>query len=152
MSNKAISIYAEALKRQQEEETKQPPSPMPRSRAHVVAYARKEPTQQGNKATRNLVEKEPAKDAAREAALEPDLPTKPELYRKQTFEFSEAELEFLEEAKTTCRRRFGFRVAKNEMVRTALEFLAKDFRVNQETSFLVRKFAGKEPGRRIWNR
>ena len=152
MSNKAISVYAEALKRQQEEEAKQQPSPSPATRTHVVTHARGEPTRQGNKETRNLVKKEAGKEGAQEASLEPDLPTKPELYRKQTFEFSEAELEFLEDAKTTCRRRFGFHVTKNEIARTALELLAKDFQTNKETSFLVRKFTGNEPRRRLWNR
>ena len=152
MSNKAISVYAEGLKRQREEEEKQQISPPSSSRVPVVTYAQKEPSQQGNKQTRKLVGNEVGKTATQETALEPDLPTQPELYRKQTFELGEVELNFLEDAKTACRQSFRFRMTKNEIVRTALEFLAKDFLANKQTSFLVRKFAGKEPSQQPWNK
>lgn len=95
---------------------------------------------QGNKETRKLAEKQGNK----EACLEPDPPIRLNYYRKQTFEFADNELDFLDEAKLEVRRNFGFRVTKNEIMRTALEFLEKDFHENKETSFLVRKFTGKQ--------
>ena len=73
--------------------------------------------------------------------MQPDVPDIPEFYRKQTFELSEAELDFLDEAKLVCKRKYKFRVTKNELVRAALELLTKDFETHKETSFLVRKFA-----------
>ena len=75
--------------------------------------------------------------------MQPDPPDKPDFYRKQTFAFVEDELDFLDEAKLDCRRQYEVRITKNEIVRTALEFLRKDFHKNKETSFLVRKFARK---------
>ena len=101
------------------------------------------PTNQGNKETRKLPSKQTRKPGSQEVYLEPDAPNKPEFYRKQTFEFSESELDFLDEAKLKCKKRYGFRVTKAEIVRTALEFLGKDFQGNKETSFLARKFTGK---------
>ena len=73
--------------------------------------------------------------------FEPDPPRKQRLYRKQTFELSKEELEFLEEAKFQLRE---LEVTKNEIVRTALELLTKDYQGNKETSFLVRKFTNKQ--------
>jgi hypothetical protein len=77
----------------------------------------------------------------RPIAFEPDVPRRHRLGRKQTFEFSKGELDFLDETKFQLRE---LGVTKNEIVRTALELLAKDYVANKETSFLVRKFAGEQ--------
>ena len=102
---------------------------------------KKDTSQQGSKETRKRVSKQTITLKSKRVLLQPDLPDNPEFYRKQTFEFSEGELDFLDEAKLTCKRKYRFRVTKNELVRTALEMLSKDFEQNKETSFLVRKFA-----------
>jgi hypothetical protein len=85
------------------------------------------------------------KPPRRPIAFEPDVPRRRRLGRKQTFEFNKRELDFLDEVKFQLRE---LGVTKNEIVRTALELLAKDYEANKETSFLVRKFA-EEPGNKL---
>jgi hypothetical protein len=99
---------------------------------------------QTNKETRKLASKQPYQEPTQENSLQPSGPIKPEFYRKQTFEFTKDDMYFLDDAKLACKRRYGFRTTKNDIVRTALEFLKKDLETNKETSFLVRKFTGKE--------
>ncbi len=72
--------------------------------------------------------------------INPDLPHRQRMYRKQTFEFSQADLDFMDLIKFELR---ASSVTKNAIVRTGLEALRKDYQANKETSFLVRKFAGK---------
>jgi hypothetical protein len=79
---------------------------------------------------------------ARPVPFEPDAPRKQLLRRKQTFELSQGELDFLDEVKFQLRE---LDVTKNEVIRTALELLSKDYQANKETSFLVRKFIGNKP-------
>ena len=99
---------------------------------------------QENKETRKQASKQPRKEVTQEESLQPSRPHKPEFYRKQTFEFTEDDLYFLDDAKMACKRQYGFRITKNDIVRTAFEFLKKDLETNKETSFLVRKFTRKE--------
>jgi hypothetical protein len=79
---------------------------------------------------------------ARPVPFEPEAPRRQLLRRKQTFELSKGELDFLDEVKFQLRE---LSVTKNEVIRTALELLAKDYQANKETSFLVRKFIGNKP-------
>ncbi len=79
---------------------------------------------------------------ARPVPFEPEAPRRQLLRRKQTFEFSKGELDFLDEVKFQLRE---LGVTKNEVIRTALELLSKDYQANKETSFLVRKFIGNKP-------
>jgi hypothetical protein len=78
---------------------------------------------------------------ARQIPFEPEAPRRQLLRRKQTFELSQGELDFLDEVKFQLRE---LGVTKNEVIRTALELLAKDYQTNKETSFLVRKFIGNK--------
>ena len=98
----------------------------------------------------NLGSKETSKQPAQEGsvsppppvitpiALTPDPPQKHALTRKQTFEFTKAELEFLTEMKFQLR---DLGVTKNEIVQTGLELVAKDYAANHAASYLLRKFA-----------
>ena len=61
--------------------------------------------------------------------------------RKQTFELTRAELDFMDKAKFELR---ALGVTKNEMVLTGLELLAKDYNANRKRSYLYRKFASRE--------
>jgi hypothetical protein len=104
----------------------------------------KSPRNLGNKET----SKQPSKEASVPAApplpsptpipLIPDPPSKQNLTRKQTFEFTKKELDFMAEIKFQLRH---LGVTKNELVQTGLELLAKDYAANKEQSYLVRKFA-----------
>ena len=78
---------------------------------------------------------------ARLVPFEPEAPRRQLLRRKQTFELSKGELDFLDEVKFQLRE---LGVTKNEVIRTGLELLAKDYQANKETSFLVRKFIGNK--------
>ena len=98
---------------------------------------------QGTQETRKQVSQEAKKNTSHPAYLEPDSPSLPDMYRKQTFEFGEQELAFLDDVKLDCKREYGIRVTKNQIIRAALELLRKEFEENKETSFLVRKFSGK---------
>jgi hypothetical protein len=75
--------------------------------------------------------------------LTPNPPVKPGLTRKQTFEFTKTELEFMAETKFQLRE---YGITKNEIIQTGLELLAKDYRTNQEASYLVRKFSARKAG------
>ena len=71
------------------------------------------------------------------------VPTEPKplaLYRKQTFCLGADELRFMEHIQETMQAQYKHEVFKNEIVRCALELLAKDFEINKDKSFLVRKF------------
>jgi len=82
------------------------------------------------------------KTPVRPVPFEPEAPRRQLIRRKQTFELSQGELDFLDEVKFQLRE---LGVTKNEMIRTALELLSKDYQANKETSFLVRKFIGNKP-------
>jgi hypothetical protein len=64
-----------------------------------------------------------------------------QMTRKQTFELTKAELDFMDKAKFELR---ALGVTKNEMVVTGLELLAKDYEANQQNSYLYRKFASRK--------
>jgi hypothetical protein len=96
---------------------------------------------QTSKKTRKQAEKEPPAPKAITSPsttipFDPEPPQKQRLTRKQTFEFSKDELDFLDTAKFELRESG---VTKNEIIRTGLELLAKDHQANKEASFLVRK-------------
>jgi hypothetical protein len=78
---------------------------------------------------------------SRPIPFEPEAPRRQLLRRKQTFELSQGELDFLDEVKFQLRE---LAVTKNEVIRTGLELLSKDYQANKETSFLVRKFIGNK--------
>jgi len=82
-----------------------------------------------------------ARDDSEKQRLVPSEPKPLALYRKQTFYLGEDELRFLEQARQTMQEQYQRQVFKNELVRAALELLAKDFEINKDRSFLVRKFA-----------
>ena len=102
------------------------------------------PSKLGNKET----SKQPGQEASVSASptppaptplpIIPDPPHRQSLTRKQTFEFTKAELEFLTEIKFQLRH---LGVTKNEIVQTGLELVAKDYAANQTQSYLMRKFA-----------
>jgi len=64
-----------------------------------------------------------------------------QMTRKQTFELTKAELDFMDKAKFELRQ---LGVTKNEMVVTGLELLAKDYEANQKHSYLYRKFVSRK--------
>jgi hypothetical protein len=64
-----------------------------------------------------------------------------QLTKKQTFELHKAHVDFMDQAKFELR---ALGVSKEEMVRTGLELLAKDYSANQKNSYLYRKFASRE--------
>ena len=104
------------------------------------------PSKLGNKET----SKQPGQEAAVSVSpplpattpipITPDPPHKQSLTRKQTFEFTKSELEFLTEIKFQLRH---LGVTKNEIVQTGLELVAKDYAANRTQSYLVRKFAAR---------
>jgi hypothetical protein len=71
--------------------------------------------------------------------LEPEPPDSPALYRKQTLQFGARDLEAVQTLQKAMAAR-GHEVAKNDLVRAAVEFLAKDFEAQQDNSYFVRKF------------
>jgi hypothetical protein len=71
--------------------------------------------------------------------LDPEPPDSPALYRKQTLQFGARDLETVENLQQAMAAR-GCEVAKNDLVRAAVEFLAKDFEAQQDNSYFVRKF------------
>ena len=92
---------------------------------------------------RDRTQKKPehkAVDNAEQQRLVPSEPKPLALYRKQTFYLGEDELRFMEQAQQTMQTQYKHEVFKNEIVRCALELLAKDFAINKDKSFLVRKF------------
>jgi hypothetical protein len=71
--------------------------------------------------------------------LEPDPPEALPLYRKQTLQFGPKELETVQRLQQAMAAR-QHEISKNDLVRAALEFLAKDFTAQKDDSYLVRKF------------
>jgi hypothetical protein len=105
---------------------------------------------QGNKVvsqeTSNQVTPKPVqipkpRQAATPVPFTPDLLQPRPLTRKQTFELTKAELDFMAQAKFELRH---ISITKNEMVLTGLELLAKDYAANQKNSYLYRKFMSRE--------
>ena len=82
----------------------------------------------------------PAPSTATPIPITPDPPQRHTLTRKQTFEFSKSELEFLTAVKFQLRH---LGVTKNEIVQTGLELVAKDYAANPAASYLMRKFAAR---------
>ena len=78
--------------------------------------------------------------AEKPVPLTPDEPKPLAFYRKQTFYLGAEDLNFLEQAQDAMQAQYKHEVFKNELVRAALELLAKDFEINKDKSFLVRKF------------
>jgi hypothetical protein len=87
----------------------------------------------------NKPERETTDDAEKAHAV-PSEPKPLALYRKQTFYLGADELRFIEHAQETMQAQYKHEVFKNDLVRAALELLAKDFAINKDKSFLVRKF------------
>lgn len=98
--------------------------------------------QETSQPTSKQVSQETSQPAAQVVSL-PTLPIPSTAYRKQTFEIPVTAYDLLEDVKIACRRQYGVSVTKNEIVLIALELMAQDFQENKQTSFLVRKFAGK---------
>ena len=88
---------------------------------------------------------EPAPTIEARIPFDPEPPHhRGDYYKKNTFELYEAEVNFLRQARFDLD---PLGVTKNAIVQTALELLAKDYQVNKETSFLVRKFTGHHTSR-----
>ena len=104
------------------------------------------PNKLGNKETSLQSAKEasvsasPTAPDAKPIPLTPEPPQKHTLTRKQTFEFTKSELDFLAEVKFQLR---DLGVTKNEIVQTGLELVAKDYAANRAKSYLMRKFASR---------
>jgi len=62
---------------------------------------------------------------------------------KTTFLVTPDEAEILEELKLQLRRRLKLKATKNDIIRAAIRLVSQDYVKNQQTSFLVRKLAGK---------
>jgi len=100
------------------------------------------PTIPSNHDTTNAVtRKQGNKEVSLFIPFIPDKPQRPKLTKKQTFEFGQTELDFLDQAKYELRES---KVTKNDVVLTALELLKKDYQQNKETSFLGNKFTSKQ--------
>jgi hypothetical protein len=63
--------------------------------------------------------------------------------RKDSFLFTEAEFEALEDLKLDFRRKYDTKVTKNDLARCAVHLLVADYKANQERSFLGKKLLGK---------
>ena len=88
-------------------------------------------------------EKKPETKTPESAVKQPLVPSEPKalaFYRKQTFYLGAEELRFIEHAQETMQAQYKHEVHKNDLIRAALELLAKDFEINKDKSFLVRKF------------
>ena len=72
--------------------------------------------------------------------LEPDPPDAPDLYRKQTINFGPDDLDAVQKMQDALRDLHKQEISKQDIVRTAVEFLLKDHDLHKEDSFLVRKF------------
>lgn len=72
--------------------------------------------------------------------LDPDPPEALELYRKQTLQFGPKELDTIQRIQQVMSNKHHRETTKNDLVRAAVEFLAKDFDAHSDDSFLVRKF------------
>lgn len=62
---------------------------------------------------------------------------------KDSFLFTEAEFEALEDLKLEFRRRYDTKITKNDIARSALHLLVQDYRENKERSFLGKRFLRK---------
>lgn len=116
----------------------QPPSSAQAPRPDAPA-----PEKPANKETRKqpspLAEQLPAAPSLVPFTPDPLL-TRP-LTRKQTFEFTKNELDFMDLVKYELR---DLGITKNEMVATAVELLAKDYKANHRHSYLYRKYASRK--------
>ena len=65
-------------------------------------------------------------------------------YRKNTYAFTEQELNALEDIAIDIRRNLGLDVTKNELVRCAIHALAEDFSENSDRGDTVRRLRKKQ--------
>ena len=123
-----------------------PSAPPPPPSAQTPQPGLLTPEKQGNKETRKQPSPSRVQGDGQSGKATP-VPFAPEplqgkpMTRKQTFELTRAELDFMDKAKFELR---ALGVTKNEMVLTGLELLAKDYNANRKRSYLYRKFASRE--------
>lgn len=89
--------------------------------------------------TARVLAAQPSTDMRMIRRLDPEPPDSPALYRKQTLQFGPIDLEAVQRLQAAVAAR-GHQVGKSDLVRAAVEFLAKDLEAYEGESYLVRKF------------
>jgi hypothetical protein len=90
---------------------------------------------------RNLATLERRKEETNDARLKFDLAD--QAYKNDTFSFTTNELDALEDAKISLKRKLDIKSSKNEIIRAALHSLLDDYHKNGERSDLVKRIRGK---------
>lgn len=106
------------------------------------AQAREPETRETGKLARKEVSKEVSQEERKERRREAIKEEKPTF--KSSFLYTEKEFETFEDLKTDVRRKHGLKMTKNDLARAGIRLLAEDYEKNQETSFLVKRFLGKQ--------
>ncbi len=65
-------------------------------------------------------------------------------YRKDSFLFTDEEFEALEDLKTDLRRKYDLKATKNDIARSAMQNLFKDFYQHKGESFVVQNLKKKK--------
>ena len=97
----------------------------------------------GSKESRDLDYKVSASSVAQSEESSFDLAQAP--YRNDTFSFTDAELDAIEDMKIDLRRRFDTRATKNSLVRCAIHMLIEDYRRKKGDSFAARRLRKEQP-------
>lgn len=102
----------------------------------------KEGRREGEQEAKRQAGQEPTQEARKESGRVFDLNDEP--LRKNSFLFTEAEYEALEDLKLDLRRQHGMNHAtKNDIIRAALHHLLEDYRRDDEASIVVRRLKSK---------
>jgi hypothetical protein len=117
------------------------PSPTPKEPKLVNQETGKPRSREVEKTRGKDVSQEGVREASKERRVRLDLADIPT--HKDSFLFTPAEFEALEDLKIEFRRKHDLKITKNDLARCALHLLVEDYETNQERSFLGRKFLGK---------
>ena len=104
-----------------------------------------EPRNQGSKVARKEGSKEPSRqpslDTGNQEAPLFDINESP--YRNNTFAFTTAELEAVEDLKIALQRKLDLRATKYDIIRCGVHMLIEDYRRNGKASFIVTRIGRK---------
>jgi hypothetical protein len=117
-----------------------PPTPSDDPRKKQNELTKRESRQGGNEGNR-----EGKREVGRERAILFDINATP--YRKDSFLFTDAEFEAMEDLKIDLRRRFDLKATKNDIARCALQHLFEDYERTGEASMVVRRLRTKGQSR-----
>jgi hypothetical protein len=97
----------------------------------------KEPRKQPSKFPRNQVSKELRSSTAAETSSRWHIKQRPN--HRMTFDFTDEELDALDDLKREARRRYELKTTKQDLVRHAIHELLRDYEENGEASWILAK-------------